>query len=185
MPPNKLLINHISTDNQGNIKVSTDFPHSFTLSFKQKSFVNENKVQDASKLGLPIAPIVFSHTQNNYWFWQKRQGYFLYNTSNGKLTSLAEIPGIKGRKKSALIEKVDGANAVYTVLDDTLVVKLHQTDENNISIESVVEIPSSERIHTIAQDHYQNLLIGTQNNLFYYNSEAQKLKKTLANVGRY
>lgn len=183
LPSGKLLVNQIITDKQGNLKISTDYPHSFTLSFRQKNFLAESINQDVNTFGLPIAPVVFSNNKNNYWFWQKRQGLFLYNTKIGKLISLSELPGLNGRKKSILIKKATDDDGIYTVLDDTVVVKLHPSGAGNVTLENVIEIPSSERIHSLSQDQKHNLLIGTQNTLFYYNFAIGKLTKSSINVG--
>lgn len=179
---NKMLLNQIISDKKGHIWISSNYPNSFTISFR-KDQPHRVEIPEMNKyLSATAAPTVFVYDNNYYWFWQERIGLFLYNPTKDDLPFVSHAEGLLKRRKSPLLERAIHQKGVFTVLDDTAIVLLSHT-ENKIEIPvAITELPRDERIHRLYATG-NNLWIGTSNNVFKYNFHDAKLYKICSSIG--
>lgn len=183
LPSDKMFLNQIISDKKGNLWVAADYPQSFTLSFNQKQINRINIPEIKNELGFPLSPNTFVYDKGYYWFWQKQKGLYLYNNQTQKLTYLSDAPGLHWEKKSILIEKAKHTNGVYTVLNDTKVVLLNHVDGKLKLPETIVQIHDNQRIHSLYEDQFSNLWIGTNNKLYKYDLTSKKITTICNNIG--
>ncbi len=182
LPQGKKLLNQIITDKKGNVWIASDYPSSYILSFLQEQFHRDKVSQISEILGFPTAPETFIYNDGVYWFWQKRNGLFLYDSRKKLITNISHSEGFKNKKKSPLIEDSNHNAGIYTVLNDTEIVLVKQTDGKIETPELITQLPSFERIHRLYATP-SDIWIGTSLNFYRYNFETSNLKCICKDIG--
>lgn len=182
IPSEKKLLNQIITDTKSNIWVSSNYPNSFTISFRKDQPLRIEIPEMNKYFGYPPAPNTFVYDNGYYWFWQERTGLFLYNPAKGNLPFVSHANGLLMKRKSPLLERAIHLNGVFTVLDDTVIVLLNHTEDKIELPITITELPRDERIHRLYATA-SNLWFGTSNNVFKYNFLNNKLHKACSNIG--
>ncbi|WP_175552602.1 ligand-binding sensor domain-containing protein [Dysgonomonas macrotermitis] len=177
----KKILNQIISDKAGNIWVPAYYPHTFIVSFHQNQAVRYTVPKMEKNYGYPASPVSFVYDDGDYWFFQRRTGLYLCNSADNGLLSISELPGFKGKKISPLLEQSKNGNGIFSVANDTIVMRL--TYSKTVSSEYIISLPYDDRIHTLHEDSDSNLWIGTSNNLFKYDLRLHALSNVVRDIG--
>ena len=177
----KKALNQIISDKEGNIWIPSYYPHTFIASFLQNRAVRYTVPQMQEEFGHPASPATFLYDNEHYWFYQRRTGMYVCDLKNDKLLPISQFRELRGKKISALLEKSKNGEGVFTVINDTIVMKFKY--DKAISSESVISLPYNDRIHTLHEDFHSNLWIGTSDNLFKYDLRSHILSNVLKDIG--
>jgi ligand-binding sensor domain-containing protein/AraC-like DNA-binding protein len=168
--PDKKMLNQIITDKSGNIWVAADFPSSYVLSFHQP--IEQCRVDDMKYYtGFSVAPIAFVEHDGYFWFWQSRSGLYLYDSVNRHLTNVSHLPALLRRKKAPIVAKAPQKQGIFTMLDDTVLVRLTHLNGLVNNPETIVNLPSHERVHVLYHDDFGQLWIGTSTSLYRFDMQ--------------
>lgn len=181
--PEKKILNQVVGDRNGNVWVPSYYPHTFILSSSKNQFSRYDVPVLRRASGHPASPVVFVFNEGDYWFWQRQTGMYLCNSNDDTLLPISQLSAFKDKKISPLIEKSIDSKGVFTVVDDTVVLFLGGGKGKLSEIREVAHLPYSDRIHSLHQDPYSNLWIGTSNNLYRYNLQLQQLENPVKDIG--
>lgn len=178
IPPGRKMLNHITTDQLGNVWVAGSYPHSFVISYQENEILRYAMPTIKNSLGFPPAPDVLAYENGYYWMWQKRQRLCLYDPATDKLLTSPN------RRLLASFEKSKSRPGIFTAKSDTIVLSVQLIDDRLIEQE-IVTLPlvEHERIRTLHEDNFGNLWIGTTFHVFRYNLKTGRLRKEWENTG--
>lgn len=178
----KKILNQIVSDRVGNIWVPSYYPHTFILSSHQNQAVRYTVPRMEKTYGHPASPVSFIYDDGRYWFFQRRTGLYLCDSANGGLVSVSQLPDFKGKKISPLLEQSKNGDGIFTVINDTIVMRLRYENDKTI-VEKITTLPYYDRIHTLHEDSQSNLWIGTSNSLFKYDFQSRQLFNPVKDIG--
>jgi len=178
----KKILNQIISDRTGNIWIPSYYPHTFILSFHQKQALRYTVPRMEKTYGHPASPATFVYDNGHYWFYQRRTGLYLCDSANDGLVSISELSDFKGKKISPLLEPSKNVEGFFSVINDTVVVRLRLENDQTI-VDEITRLPYNDRIHTLHEDSHSNLWIGTSNNLFKYDFQSCTLSDVVKDIG--
>ena len=178
-----MILNQLISDYNGNIWVPSFHPHTFILSFPKNQLIRHSVPLLEAETGQPALPASFICDKGRYWFCQRRSGLYLYTPENNKLLPVSTSLQHNGDKISPLLIKARDNKSIYTVLNDTNVVRVNCETNKPPIMEKAVCLPFHERIHTLREDAQSCLWIGTSNGLFRYNLLLRQLDQLLKDMG--